>query len=119
MVVTDVDLDGVDRGCPRGQLQQFSPTYRLTTVGHHNFYGRTSTRGGPESLLASREDEAMFDIVIAGFLSAVISCVAIWWQHPSSEVSGILNVIVVFTLTFAIYFTLNIAIFSDRTKEVQ
>ena len=61
----------------------------------------------------------MFDIVIAGFLSAVISCLAIWWQHPSSEVSGILNVVVVFTLTFTIYFALNIAIYSARTKEVQ
>ena len=61
----------------------------------------------------------MIDYVIATVLSVVISLTAIWWQQPSSEVSGILNIIVIFTLTFVIYFALNIAIFSARTKTVQ
>ena len=61
----------------------------------------------------------MIDYVIATVLSVVISSLAIWWQQPSSEVSGILNIIVVFALTFTIYFASNIAIFSERTKTVQ
>ena len=61
----------------------------------------------------------MIDYVIATVLSVVISSLAIWWQQPNSEVSGILNIIVVFALTFTIYFAANIAIFSERTKTVQ
>ena len=60
----------------------------------------------------------MIDYVIAAILSAIIAVLAVWWQQPGSEVSGILNVMVVFALTFAIYFAANIAVFSDRTKEV-
>ena len=61
----------------------------------------------------------MIDYVTAAVLSAIISSLAVWWQQPGSEVSGILNVMVIFALTFAIYFALNIAIFSARTSEVQ
>lgn len=61
----------------------------------------------------------MIDYVIATVLSAIISSLAIWWQQPSSEVSGILNIMVVFTLTFTLYFAANISMYSERTKEVQ
>ena len=58
----------------------------------------------------------MIDIVIATVLSAIISYFAVMWQQPNSEVTGILNVVVVFALTFVIYFGLKRALFSSRAQ---
>ena len=58
----------------------------------------------------------MIDIVIATVLSAIISYFAVLWQQPNSEATGIINVVVVFTLTFVIYFGLKSAMFSSRAK---
>lgn len=57
----------------------------------------------------------MTDIVIATVLSAIISYFAVMLQQPASELTGILNVVVVFALTFVIYFALKRAMFSART----
>lgn len=57
----------------------------------------------------------MIDILIAGVLSAIISYFAVMWQQPSSEITGIVNVIVVFALTYVIYFAIHRAMFSSRT----
>ena len=56
----------------------------------------------------------MIDIVIAAVLSAIISYFAVMWQQPTSEITGILNVIVVFALTYVIYFAIKRAMFSSR-----
>lgn len=58
----------------------------------------------------------MIDIVIATVLSAIISYLAVLWQQPTSELTGILNVVVVFALTFVIYFALKRAMFSARAQ---
>lgn len=58
----------------------------------------------------------MIDIVIATVLSAIISYIAVLWQQPSSELTGILNVVVVFALTFVVYFALKRAMFSSRAR---
>ena len=58
----------------------------------------------------------MIDIVIATVLSAIISYFAVLWQQPSSEVTGIINVVVVFALTFVIYFALKRTMFSARAQ---
>ena len=60
----------------------------------------------------------MIDIAIAAILSAIISYVAVLWQQPTSEMSGIINVVVVFALTYAIYFGIKSAMFSSRTKTI-
>ena len=56
----------------------------------------------------------MIDIVIAAVLSAIISYFAVLWQQPSSETTGVLNVVVVFALTYVIYFAIKRAMFSSR-----
>ena len=56
----------------------------------------------------------MIDIVIAAVLSAIISYFAVLWQQPNSETTGVLNVIVVFALTYVIYFAIKRAMFSSR-----
>ena len=56
----------------------------------------------------------MIDIVIAAVLSAIISYFAVLWQQPNSEITGILNVIVVFALTYIIYFAIKRAMFTPR-----
>lgn len=58
----------------------------------------------------------MIDYVIATVLSAVISYFAVMLQQPVSEITGILNVVVVFALTFVIYFALKRAIFAARAN---
>ena len=58
----------------------------------------------------------MIDIVIAGILSAIISYFAVLWQQPSTEMSGIINVVVVFALTYVIYYGIKSVMFSSRTK---
>ena len=60
----------------------------------------------------------MIDIVIATVLSAIISYFAVVLQQPNSEITGIVNVIVVFALTFVIYFALKRAMFTSRTTTV-
>ncbi len=60
----------------------------------------------------------MIDIVIATILSAVISYVAVLWQQPTSEMSGIINVVVVFALTFVIYYGIKSTMFSSRTRAI-
>ena len=60
----------------------------------------------------------MVDIVIAAVLSAVISYFAVLWQQPTSEITGIINVIVVFALTYFIYYGIKSAMFSSRTKTI-
>lgn len=57
----------------------------------------------------------MIDILIAAVISAVISYIAVLWQQPSSAITGIINVIVVFALTYVIYFAIKRAMFSSRT----
>lgn len=58
----------------------------------------------------------MIDILIATVLSVVISYFAVMLQQPASELTGILNVVVVFALTFVIYFALKRAMFSARAN---
>ncbi len=60
----------------------------------------------------------MIDIVIAAVLSAIISYIAVMWQQPSSEVTGILNVVVVFALTYVIYFAIKRTMFASRTGTI-
>ncbi len=60
----------------------------------------------------------MIDIIIAAVLSAIISYFAVLWQQPSTQLSGIINVVVVFALTYVIYYGLKSAIFSSRTKKI-
>ena len=60
----------------------------------------------------------MVDIAIAAVLSAIISYFAVLWQQPSSEMTGIINVIVVFALTYFIYYGIKSAMFSSRTKTI-
>lgn len=60
----------------------------------------------------------MVDIVIAAVLSAIISYFAVLWQQPTSEITGIINVIVVFALTYFIYYGIKSAMFSSRTKTI-
>ncbi len=57
----------------------------------------------------------MIDIVIAAVLSAIISYIAVMWQQPSSEMTGILNVVAVFALTYVIYFAIKRTMFASRT----
>ena len=57
----------------------------------------------------------MIDIVIAAVLSAIISYFAVMLQQPNSEITGIVNVIVVFALTYVIYFGIKRAMFASRT----
>ncbi len=58
----------------------------------------------------------MIDIVIATVLSAIISYIAVLWQQPTTEMTGIINVVVVFALTFVIYFALKRTMFSGRAQ---
>ena len=58
----------------------------------------------------------MIDIVIAAVLSVIISYFAVMWQQPASEITGILNVVVVFALTYIIYFALKRTMFSARAE---
>ena len=58
----------------------------------------------------------MIDTVIATFPRAVISYIAVMLQQPTSEITGIINVVVVFALTFVIYLALKRAIFSARAN---
>ncbi len=60
----------------------------------------------------------MVDILIAAVLSAIISYFAVLWQRPNSEITGIINVVVVFALTYVIYFAIRSAMFSSRTKTI-
>ena len=60
----------------------------------------------------------MVDILIAAVLSAIISYFAVLWQQPNSEITGIINVVVVFALTYVIYFAIRSAMFSSRTKTI-
>ena len=60
----------------------------------------------------------MIDIIIATVLSAIISYFAVILQQPNSEITGIVNVIVVFALTFIIYFALKRAIFATRATNI-
>ena len=60
----------------------------------------------------------MIDIIIAAVLSAIISYFAVLWQQPSTQLSGIINVVVVFALTYVIYYGLKSAIFSSRTNKI-
>lgn len=62
-----------------------------------------------------RGENIMIDIVIATVLSAIISYFAVVLQQPNSEITGIINVIVVFALTFVIYFALKRTMFASRT----
>ena len=60
----------------------------------------------------------MVDILIAAVLSAIISYFAVLWQQPNSEITGIINVVVIFALTYVIYFAIRSAMFSSRTKPI-
>ena len=60
----------------------------------------------------------MIDLVIAAVLSAIISYFAVLWQQPSTEMSGIINVVVVFFFTYIIYYGLKYAMFSSRTRTI-
>ena len=60
----------------------------------------------------------MIDIVIAAVLSAVISYFAVMLQQPTSEITGIINVVVVFALTFVVCFSLKQAMFSARANRL-
>ena len=60
----------------------------------------------------------MIDIAIAGILSAIISYFAVLLQQPTTEITGIINVVVVFALTYVIYYAIRSAMFSSRTKTI-
>ena len=63
-------------------------------------------------------EETMIDIIIAAVLSAIISYFAVLWQQPSTQINGIINVVVVFALTYIIYYAIKSAMFSSRTKTI-
>ena len=60
----------------------------------------------------------MTDILISTVLSVVIAVIAVLWQQPVTATSGIINVVVVFFLTYIIYYAIKYVMYSSRTRAI-